>query len=146
MAAKTRDLTEKQRNRLIIQSRADEAVLHKQAIERAREKVMAILKREKVTLGEIAPSLVPSDSRPALPPKYQHPTDPALTWTGQGRPPAWYTELTRNGVDRAKLLVSSYASKDVVHAVTQAKAKAKTAAKKAAPKRAPATAKKKPRP
>lgn len=31
------------------------------------------------------------------PPKYSHPENPELTWTGRGRQPAWFKELIAGG-------------------------------------------------
>ena len=39
-------------------------------------------------------------------PKYRHPAQPELTWTGRGRAPLWMVELETNGKDRAELLIS----------------------------------------
>lgn len=30
-------------------------------------------------------------------PKYRHPQDPSLTWTGRGRQPAWLAQLLESG-------------------------------------------------
>jgi DNA-binding protein H-NS len=131
MTPKTRGLSDSQINRLIIRAKGDEALLRKQAIERAREKVLAILKRENVSLADIAPSLVPRRSLPAAAPKYQHPADPTLTWSGQGRPPRWFREQIDKGHDPSKLLVSAYAGNDVKKAVSKAKAVKNAIAKSA---------------
>lgn len=130
MASKHRGLTERQINRLLIQAKGDEAVLRKAAIERARIKILAILKKENVTLADIAPSLVPRRSRIKAAPKYQHPTDPTLTWSGQGRPPLWWREQMERGVSPSHLLISAYAGREVKQAVTKAKVARRPIAKK----------------
>ncbi len=109
MKPKISKLTTAQLNRLIIRGKAEEAVKRKEAIERARVKVLAILKKESLTMADIAPSLVPGQSLPPRPPKYQHPGDPTLTWSGQGRSPKWFAELLREGFKAEDLLVSAYA-------------------------------------
>lgn len=38
-------------------------------------------------------------------PKYQHPENPALTWTGRGRKPNWFVEALENGVSEVDLLI-----------------------------------------
>ena len=38
-------------------------------------------------------------------PKYKHPENPALTWSGRGRQPAWFKEAIEAGRSRADLLV-----------------------------------------
>ena len=39
-------------------------------------------------------------------PKYRHPVEPELTWTGRGRAPLWMVELENNGNNRSELLIS----------------------------------------
>ncbi|MCX8049102.1 MAG: H-NS histone family protein [Methylohalobius sp.] len=40
-----------------------------------------------------------------LPPKYRHPNDPALTWSGRGQMPAWLKDLVAQGRDREEFRV-----------------------------------------
>ncbi|MEI4263354.1 H-NS histone family protein [Roseovarius sp. D0-M9] len=40
----------------------------------------------------------PKSSTPAAP-KYRSKTDPSLTWSGRGRPPAWIKEAREKGID-----------------------------------------------
>lgn len=39
-------------------------------------------------------------------PKYQHPENPALTWSGRGRRPAWFIEAIEAGTSEEDLLIS----------------------------------------
>ena len=39
-------------------------------------------------------------------PKYRHPENPALTWSGRGRQPAWFREAIDAGHSRENLLVA----------------------------------------
>ena len=39
------------------------------------------------------------------PPKFRHPDDPALTWTGRGKSPRWITELEQAGHKRDEYLI-----------------------------------------
>ena len=39
-------------------------------------------------------------------PKYKHPENPALTWSGRGRQPAWFKEAMDAGRSRDDLLVA----------------------------------------
>ena len=41
----------------------------------------------------------------AKPPRYRHPDDPSLTWTGKGRAPTWITQLEDNGHNREDFLI-----------------------------------------
>ncbi len=45
--------------------------------------------------------------RGSLPPKYRHPENPAMTWSGRGRQPAWYKELVEAGTPEKDLLISA---------------------------------------
>lgn len=38
-------------------------------------------------------------------PKYCHPNDPTLTWSGRGKRPKWFAALIEQGVDPESLLV-----------------------------------------
>ena len=40
-------------------------------------------------------------------PKYRHPAEPELTWTGRGRSPLWMVELENNGKSRFELLIAN---------------------------------------
>ena len=39
-------------------------------------------------------------------PKYRHPENPALTWSGRGRQPAWFKEAIDAGHSRDDLLIA----------------------------------------
>lgn len=39
-------------------------------------------------------------------PKYRHPTNPDLTWSGKGRRPAWLTDLLLEGTDLDALRIT----------------------------------------
>ena len=38
--------------------------------------------------------------------KYRHPENPALTWTGRGRKPAWFSDAVASGKSPADLLIA----------------------------------------
>ena len=42
-----------------------------------------------------------------VPPKYRHPEDPSLTWTGRGKRPAWVNEALASGKSLEDLAISS---------------------------------------
>jgi DNA-binding protein H-NS len=46
-------------------------------------------------------------ARGATPPKFQHPENPALTWSGRGRQPRWFKELTEAGTPEEELRIAS---------------------------------------
>jgi DNA-binding protein H-NS len=39
-------------------------------------------------------------------PKYKHPENPALTWSGRGRQPGWFKEAVEAGHSRDQLLIA----------------------------------------
>ncbi|SIS72199.1 DNA-binding protein H-NS [Roseivivax lentus] len=39
-------------------------------------------------------------------PKYQHPENPELTWTGRGRKPKWFEEALKAGKSEQDLLIA----------------------------------------
>lgn len=41
----------------------------------------------------------------SITPKYAHPSDPSLTWTGMGRRPKWVVELEDAGQSREEFLI-----------------------------------------
>lgn len=45
------------------------------------------------------------DGRSKVAPKYAHPDDPTITWTGRGRKPKWVEAHLENGGDLATLLI-----------------------------------------
>ncbi len=44
-------------------------------------------------------------ARKVNPPKYRHPENPDLTWSGRGRQPAWYKDLNGAGHAPEELLI-----------------------------------------
>jgi DNA-binding protein H-NS len=50
--------------------------------------------------------LAPSGKSGAKAPKYCHPEDPRLTWSGRGRKPHWFTEAIAAGHDPDDLLIA----------------------------------------
>lgn len=49
----------------------------------------------------------PSRKRAKLPPKYRHPSDASITWTGRGQMPRWLRELVNQGHDREEFRISA---------------------------------------
>lgn len=47
----------------------------------------------------------PSRRGAKLPPKYRHPTDRSLTWTGRGQMPRWLRELVAQDHDREEFRI-----------------------------------------
>jgi DNA-binding protein H-NS len=58
------------------------------------------------SLGELIGD-VPKGKRVANPPKYRHPENPEVTWTGRGRQPAWIKEGLEAGKSLDDFLIVS---------------------------------------
>lgn len=62
----------------------------------AREQVEALAKKLGYTLTELSEGKSKAKRMPAMP-KYRHPENPALTWSGRGRKPQWFAEALAAG-------------------------------------------------
>ncbi len=71
----------------------------------AREQVEALAKKLGYTLAELAEGKSKAKRMPATP-KYRHPENPALTWSGRGRKPQWFTEALAAGKSAEDLAIS----------------------------------------
>ena len=68
----------------------------------ARAKVEAVARE----LGYSMAELVGADSKPKrapVAPKYQHPENPAVTWSGRGRKPQWFVDALAAGTTAGDL-------------------------------------------
>lgn len=54
-------------------------------------------------LGELTGAAKTKGSK--APPKYCHPENPAMTWTGRGRQPNWVKDAVANGASMDDLLI-----------------------------------------
>jgi len=63
----------------------------------ARQKLEAQAREMGYSLNEIID--VPAKGKSVNPPKYRHPENPDLTWSGRGRKPRWITEAIDRGID-----------------------------------------------
>lgn len=79
-------------------------------LERARGEAMReiqeIARKYRLPLEQIVAELEGRSRSPAVVGKgrYQHPTDPDLSWSGMGRKPAWLKELLMTGIEIESLL------------------------------------------
>lgn len=62
----------------------------------AREKLEALAGKLGYSLAELAGSVGKPKRAPAAP-KYRHPENPALTWSGRGRKPQWFVAALEAG-------------------------------------------------
>ncbi len=68
----------------------------------ARNKVEAVAREMGYSLAE----LVGTDSkakRAPVAPKYRHPENPAVTWSGRGRKPKWFVDALASGTTAGDL-------------------------------------------
>tara|TARA_R110002033_G_scaffold74150_1_gene125397 strand:- start:120 stop:440 length:321 start_codon:yes stop_codon:yes gene_type:complete len=68
----------------------------------ARAKVEAVAREMGYSLAE----LVGTDSKPKripVAPKYQHPENPDVTWSGRGRKPKWFVDALATGTPAGDL-------------------------------------------
>ena len=69
-----------------------------------REQVDALVDASPFSLEEILEARPP---RKPVVPKYQHPDDSNLTWTGRGRKPLWVIEQLENGQSIEALAIAT---------------------------------------
>jgi DNA-binding protein H-NS len=62
----------------------------------ARLKLDSLAREMGYSLTELAGAEA-KGKRPRSAPKYRHPQNPALTWTGRGRKPGWFTDALKAG-------------------------------------------------
>ncbi len=71
----------------------------------ARAKVEALARDLGYSLAELVGTETKS-SRSSAAPKYRHPENPALAWSGRGRKPQWFVEALAAGKTASDLAIS----------------------------------------
>ena len=71
----------------------------------ARSKIAAIAAEMGVKLEDVVRGGGKGKSKSMSIPKYRHPENPAVTWTGRGRKPQWFTEAIENGASEDDLKI-----------------------------------------
>lgn len=66
--------------------------------------IEAVAREHGYALSELTASAPKKKAAAAA--KYQHPENPALTWSGRGRRPAWFIEAMENGTPEEELLIA----------------------------------------
>ena len=77
--------------------------------ERRRKEARSALERKAREFGFSLNELAGPQRRTASgsrPPKFRHPDDPSLTWSGRGRQPQWYKDALDAGMTKADLRVA----------------------------------------
>lgn len=71
--------------------------------------IQATLNENGVTLAEVFPEAVSKRRGPKpgtrVAPKYQHPTQPEVTWSGRGKTPVWLRTLEQDGRAREEFRI-----------------------------------------
>ena len=62
----------------------------------ARAKLEAVAKEMGYSLAEFGGAEMKSSRAPAAP-KYRHPKDASVTWSGRGRKPHWFVDALKSG-------------------------------------------------
>lgn len=87
---------------------ADKAIAKRELAEKAKElgysidELFGAAKRGRPAAES---SDTASDGRAVVAPKYAHPKDSSLTWTGRGRAPKWVLALEDEGLSRDDMLI-----------------------------------------
>jgi len=106
MAIDLKGLNQHQLNELIHRAESRKHELAKERIVKAREKILAILKAEGITLEELFDSRgTGRKKRAPAKAKYRNPADHAQTWSGRGKRPRWFNAALAAGKKEKDLLV-----------------------------------------
>ena len=71
----------------------------------ARAEIEALAREKGFKLEEILEASSRKRGRSVAAPKYRHPENPAITWTGRGRRPGWFTAALEQGKSEADMLI-----------------------------------------
>ena len=73
----------------------------------ARAKLEAMAAEMGVTLAAVVDTTKKPkrQAKPQGAPKYRHPDDPSVTWTGRGRKPTWFVEAIESGASTDDLKI-----------------------------------------
>lgn len=91
-----------------LQKDVEKAIRNYEKIRRAEALAAAEAKAKEMgfTLAELLGDKASSSiKRKINPPKYRHPENPEITWTGKGRQPAWIKEAIENGQSIDEFLI-----------------------------------------
>lgn len=100
------DLSTLDRDELLqLQKDVDQALrtFEKRKREEALIEMEAVARKHGLSLKDVTQN---GSGRPPAAPKYRHPENPALTWSGRGRQPTWYKEAIEAGTEPEHLLIA----------------------------------------
>ena len=140
MALKLDGMSPKELETLIRDAQARMAAAQAEQIASVRSKIDGLLQSAGLELADVYPGRggKPGKRAGAGVAKYRNPANPAQTWTGHGKKPAWFlAALKKAGTTEASLRIGPSAAPS--RAVASKKAPAKRTAKRTA-KKAPKSA------
>ena len=100
------DLSTFDREELLqLQKDVDQALrtFEKRKREEALIEMEAVARKHGLSLKDVTQN---GSGRAQAAPKYRHPENPALTWSGRGRQPTWYKEALEAGTEPEQLLIA----------------------------------------
>lgn len=86
---------------LIAAAEERKKALHRERLHEVRNRLIQMAKDEGYTIEELFGGV--SKTKPAgtkgrkVAPKYRHPSDPSMTWTGRGKQPRWMEAVLKSG-------------------------------------------------
>lgn len=70
-----------------------------------RRKILELARTYGISLDELGSNSITKSVRAPVAPKYAHPVNSSLNWTGRGRKPLWVEELLSSGKTLADLAI-----------------------------------------
>jgi DNA-binding protein H-NS len=140
MAVNLENLSPKELQAVIADAESKMKSAHSNLVEDVRKKIDALLNINGLTLADVYPTRGGKKApgkKGSVAPKYRDPSDPAVTWSGRGRQPLWFTQaIKKRGVTAESLLIGGATTKAPAKAAKKAVKKAtKRAVKKATTKK-----------
>jgi DNA-binding protein H-NS len=85
---------------------AELARREKETKAKVRQELEELAQKHGFSLDQLLNVPAPEKTKKTVPPKYRHPTEASLTWTGRGRQPHWVTELLSSGITLESLTIN----------------------------------------
>jgi DNA-binding protein H-NS len=107
MAINLKKLNQDQLRELINHAKQRQNDLARQRVGVVRDKILALLKTEKLTFEDVFGGRASRRGRKLgkVKPKYRNPADPGQTWSGRGKRPRWFTAALGQGRKEKDLLI-----------------------------------------
>ncbi|GAP65127.1 DNA-binding protein H-NS [Mizugakiibacter sediminis] len=106
MAIDLKNLNHNQLKELISKAQQRQDDLRKEKAAKLRDKIEAMIKAEGFTLEDVYPRLGRRTRRTGtVKPKYRNPENPAMTWSGRGKRPRWFSAALAAGKKERDLLI-----------------------------------------